>query len=517
MNSFMQMPDMANIDSISVKAPKESASGMPKASGGDNFATMLEGTMTEKGQLHENMKSLSEGRDILKEAMMSPLGLGIDLELLAGLHINENGGIIPIDEMTPEAASENALTAGEKLADMLQGQIGSVNQTGVISDENVIDQDVSPVIIEQSNAKGETNKPGMQIDLKAVLAKAERNANAIQDISAGHNQNNNVTKNIPVDDTIDNSGKHNISAARLDNNIMTDRRGMSIIAPLESEKIFTADHAAADDVMERVRNSLNVNRVEISKEAPVVKAESVTKSDIESLTTIRNSGMEKGNMADQISEEDTDHHNDKSNGTKTGSGDKVMPAAVSDKASIPNAKAELSDNAAESQTIKGINAESLSQDNARIDTSRAAQEPSSVKFVLPEDLSAKNLQSKHTIFIKLEPEHLGTVRLTLSSQGHSIMGRMVVDSTSAQSAVESHINNLLDDLAEKGVRLDAFQVSVGGGQTGRRYMHGNQGLGGSRHYGWSREMGKYENEPAGIIGASRGSQYIGRSGVNWLA
>lgn len=517
MNPFMQIPDMAKIDSISVKAPKESASGMPKASGGDNFATMLEGTMTEKGQFPENMKSPSDGKDILKEAMMSPLGLGIDLELLAGLHINENGGIITIGEMLPEAAPDNALTAGEKLVDMLQRQIGSLNQTGLTSDENVVNQDISHVITEQSNVKGETIKPGIPIDLKAVLAKAERNANAIQDISSGHSQNNNVIKNIQVDDTINNSGKHNISATRLDNNIMTDRRGMSIIAPLESEKIFTADHAAADDVMEQVRNKLNVNRVEISKEAPAVKAGSVKMFDAESLSSIRNSGPGKENMADQMSEEDADHHNVKSNDSKANSGEKAIPATVSDKASISSAKAELSDNTAEAQTIKGINAESLSQENAKIDTSRATQEPSSVKFVLPEDLSAKNLQSKHTIFIKLEPEHLGTVRLTLSSQGHSIMGRMVVDSASAQSAVESHINNLLDDLAEKGVRLDAFQVSVGGGQTGRRYMHGNQGLGGSRHYGWSREMGKYENEPAGIIGASRGSQYIGRSGVNWLA
>jgi len=82
-----------------------------------------------------------------------------------------------------------------------------------------------------------------------------------------------------------------------------------------------------------------------------------------------------------------------------------------------------------------------------------ARETTPVKFVVPENLSAKKVQSRQTVFIKLEPENLGTVRLTLSSSGQNVMGRLVVDTPIAQHAVESNINQLLEDLADKGVAM----------------------------------------------------------------
>lgn len=154
---------------------------------------------------------------------------------------------------------------------------------------------------------------------------------------------------------------------------------------------------------------------------------------------------------------------------------------------------------------------------SKADAAESRMETAPVRFILPDKIDQNQVRNNHTIFIKLEPEHLGTVRLTLSSQSHGVTGRLVVDNAIIQSVVESNLNSLLDDLSDRGIKLDAFQVSVGGGQIGRRFAHSKASPGGKRQTEWSNRLKEPEklNHAGGNTPVDR--LYIGTTGVNWLA
>lgn len=143
-------------------------------------------------------------------------------------------------------------------------------------------------------------------------------------------------------------------------------------------------------------------------------------------------------------------------------------------------------------------------------------EATPMRFILPDNLHKAGLKNNRTIYIKMEPEHLGTVRLTLSSHHNGISGRMIVGNLSALSAIETNLSSLFDELAEKGIRLNDFQVSVGGGQTGQRFSQSEVASGLRLRTGRHEAMEKLENEYL-MSGESWQSRlYVNAKGVNWL-
>ncbi|MEW5924334.1 MAG: flagellar hook-length control protein FliK [Candidatus Zixiibacteriota bacterium] len=522
MNPFLQIPVLANIKSIGVNTPKDIAAGSPESSGKGVFAAVLDGTMASKGKLFENMQQSKGEKNALAEALMNnPLGLGVDPELLAALNINMDDGIIMTDEIVVDAASANVKTDVEQLPAAISGRISILGQLNIPSD-SAIDIEALAYKLDVAGNENEMTMTEASIDSKSNIVESGRNEFAIRNMMLNQGKINDTIILSKTNDVEDSAIDNNIAKVDTGDNPLKDPRGISFVSTnnanlFSNDKLSMIDSTVADDILRQVEDKLNISRIEISREVPKVKADSLGETEVASILPKSIGDPTQENVTEEIVDEDGEQSTSKAAHAKADAGNKTLSAVVSDKTGNLNAKAEISNNSVELTTMKGIDTESISQDSARLKTSTTAEQSATVKFVLPEDLSGKNIQSKHTIFIKLEPESLGTVRLTLSSQGDSIMGRMVVDSTTARNAVESHINNLLENLAEKGVQLDAFQVSVGGGQTGRRYMQDNYSTSANRQYGWSREMEKYENELQGITTASRGNQYIGRLGVNWLA
>jgi hypothetical protein len=139
-----------------------------------------------------------------------------------------------------------------------------------------------------------------------------------------------------------------------------------------------------------------------------------------------------------------------------------------------------------------------------------------VRFIIPEAISKPSGNGSHTIRIKLVPEQLGTIRLTLTMNNDVIIGRLIVDNQAALHTVEAHVDQLLNDLAEKGVKVDSFEVALAGGGTGR---------GTARHRTESalrRKTRAYDNKAEkakakSIREISRADRsYVGASGVNLL-
>src|SRR5262249_50848976 len=62
--------------------------------------------------------------------------------------------------------------------------------------------------------------------------------------------------------------------------------------------------------------------------------------------------------------------------------------------------------------------------------------------------------------LRLRPDHLGSLHLTISTHADRVTARVVAETTQAQQAMESAKDQLRDALAHRGLRLETLHVSV---------------------------------------------------------
>ena len=106
---------------------------------------------------------------------------------------------------------------------------------------------------------------------------------------------------------------------------------------------------------------------------------------------------------------------------------------------------------------------------ARLSTNRVDQP--AVRFTLPDNLSEVIKQGSRSITLKIEPEHLGPARLNLVMNENSLSARLTVESLPAKLAVQNSIDQLTDQLARAGIRLDHIEVSLQGGGAHNQFFH----------------------------------------------
>ncbi len=145
-------------------------------------------------------------------------------------------------------------------------------------------------------------------------------------------------------------------------------------------------------------------------------------------------------------------------------------------------------------------------------------EAPAVRFILPENFKDNVVRPGHTITLHMEPDHLGSVRLTLTSHQDSLIGRVVVDSPAAKMAVVSNLHVLQNQLSNEGLNLQQFQVSVGGEQA-QQFTHGNMPHGNGSAGANLSTSEQVSASSAAVQSAIYGGQggYVNAGGVNWLA
>ena len=519
MNAFMQIMDMADISADGAQAPKDAVSGAPQKEGNGDFAGILGGISIAKGGLSDN-KNLKDIEDNILRSMIQ-----FDPELLPGLQINEGNAAVVSDgimlEVTPEGAEDNA----EALLKLqVNAEIAGKQATVILGNDSENNDPGSLKVM--SNAG--TGKSEILIDSKAALAETGAVSNPVSEFAVNidntiGNVTPDITNNVETNKSVNAGIKdNNISAA--DNKTIdfaVNRAGMEV----KNNEIDPLQYEAASKIFEQVEDDLNIRQVRIFHDAAKVETINIDTGTANfNIKDSKKTDTDKVQTGVPLKNNVTDESVGGTERVKTVAGPEsnsdTPKVKIADDNGKLNIKANVADKPVDLQPAKGVNTDlstSTSAETAKIETMSPARETTPVKFVVPENLSAKKVQSRQTVFIKLEPENLGTVRLTLSSSGQNVMGRLVVDTPVAQHAVESNINQLLEDLADKGVRLDSFQVMVGGGQTGQRHAHGSNRAGGNRRYGWMNELDGYENENNVITGVSARNQYISSSGINWLA
>ncbi len=139
-----------------------------------------------------------------------------------------------------------------------------------------------------------------------------------------------------------------------------------------------------------------------------------------------------------------------------------------------------------------------------------------VKLTLPQEMPQVKVDGQ-TVLLKIEPEHLGPAKLQLSIKNDSLSARVTVDSVHAKAAVESSLDQLNDQLARAGVKVNYIEVNVRGGGAENQFFHRQSEWFRSHQPRVARMADELMSEISMIVPPSAPVSYIGADSINVFA
>ncbi len=191
--------------------------------------------------------------------------------------------------------------------------------------------------------------------------------------------------------------------------------------------------------------------------------------------------------------------------------DLKMPGGFTKRSGLGVTTFTLGDNTQSADPFAGLNTWGTA---GRIDGKEIPTR--TVRFSLPDNLQAKLQPNGQSISIRIEPEHLGPARLSLTINHDKLRARVIVETAEVKALVERSLDRLVQQLTKAGIEIDKIEVALDGRQAGEELF--------DRHRQW-RRPGRpapdtlAELNPAGTIPIvlEANQTYVGAGGVNVLA
>jgi flagellar hook-length control protein FliK len=105
--------------------------------------------------------------------------------------------------------------------------------------------------------------------------------------------------------------------------------------------------------------------------------------------------------------------------------------------------------------------------------------------------SIKGTDNQNEIKIKLDPPALGTVRMNINTSGDSVKTTIIAENQAVKQAIEANLNQLKDSFTNQGMKIESFEVLVGGepGFKENRQSHSQGGnFGNSNGTGYEQDQ-----------------------------
>lgn len=88
-----------------------------------------------------------------------------------------------------------------------------------------------------------------------------------------------------------------------------------------------------------------------------------------------------------------------------------------------------------------------------------------------EKFTMRGFANQREVHIKLDPPSLGTVRMNVSTSGETVRATIVAENNIVKSIIESNLSQLKDSITHQGVKVDSFNVLVGGNASHSAHSH----------------------------------------------
>jgi flagellar hook-length control protein FliK len=124
----------------------------------------------------------------------------------------------------------------------------------------------------------------------------------------------------------------------------------------------------------------------------------------------------------------------------------------------------------------------------------------------------KGTDNQNEIKIKLDPPALGTIRMNINTSGDSVKTTIIAENQAVKQAIETNLNQLKDSFTNQGMKIESFEVVVGG-EPGFKENRQHQSQGGN--FGNSNRTGfEQEAVEANLAGAYPSRYDVSPGGVS---
>ncbi len=103
-------------------------------------------------------------------------------------------------------------------------------------------------------------------------------------------------------------------------------------------------------------------------------------------------------------------------------------------------------------------------------TGRASMEKPITAQII-EKFTMRSFGNQREVHIKLDPPSLGTVRMSVSTSGESVRATIIAENNIVKSVIESNLSQLKESMTHQGVKIDSFNVLVGGNASHSAQEH----------------------------------------------
>jgi flagellar hook-length control protein FliK len=151
-------------------------------------------------------------------------------------------------------------------------------------------------------------------------------------------------------------------------------------------------------------------------------------------------------------------------------------------------------------------------------TMRQTNTGQTVRFHLPDDFTPALRNGRQSVSIRIEPEHLGPARLTLTERNGGLHARLVVDSPEAKALIESSLDRLSRQLQQANVDVDSIEVTVSSDSEHRQFFHERpEWAGRAVRFGRTDSGDDLDEDSQDMMVPPPTPNEIGAAGVNVLA
>ncbi len=123
----------------------------------------------------------------------------------------------------------------------------------------------------------------------------------------------------------------------------------------------------------------------------------------------------------------------------------------------------------------------------------------------------KGTDNQNEIKIKLDPPALGTIRMNINTAGDSVKTTIIAENQAVKQAIEANLNQLKDSFTNQGMKIESFEVMVGGEpgfKENRQHQSQGGNFGNSNKTGFDQEAvetnlagaypSRYDVSPGGV-------------------
>jgi flagellar hook-length control protein FliK len=79
-----------------------------------------------------------------------------------------------------------------------------------------------------------------------------------------------------------------------------------------------------------------------------------------------------------------------------------------------------------------------------------------------EKFTMRGFGNHREVHIKLDPPSLGTIRMNVSTSGETVRATIIAENSVVKTVIENNLSQLKDSITNQGVKIDSFNVLVGG-------------------------------------------------------